>query len=229
MGRNHPRPARPPTQSPAKRVEYQSLFIKLYAAEVRRLAVYITAWRKLLPLTKGLIVPPNSEIRAACSILSNSPVAGYPRFIPTEVRLLGIYRETLNPRSLSGRMDDVWIDIVQNEWYAWLYAVHEAGELQAFAEIDVNPFDLSMWKSHWKVPHLRATVGELRFLRGWSRRLGIDVPELAIESEHLLRKGYASHVQFIRDLQADQYWSASTSSELEAARQFWQQIKRGNL
>jgi hypothetical protein len=170
--------------------------------------------------------PPASERRAVLSVLQQSPVSGYSAFIDVEVGLLGVYRETLNPRALSGRIDDVWDDMRTGQWYAWLYAIHEAAELQAFADIGHNPFDVVQWRANWKIPHLRATTAELLYLRAWSQQLGMNIPELAIESEHPIRSGYAPHLKQMQDLQAFHGWPTPTVAERQAAQQFWQQIRR---
>ncbi len=191
------------------------------------MAYYVTAEQALLLLAQGIFVPPDEEVEQAKRVLEISPAVGYPAFAEGEVRLIGVYREALSPRMLSGRIDEVWQAIVEDEFYAWLYAVHEAAELQEFANQAVNPFDRVQWNAHWKQPHLRAVLFELQYLRVWARQLGEEVPELALEMQHPIRGGYGSHKLFVQDVQTQTGWLMPTLSELQAASQFWQQIKKG--
>ena len=190
------------------------------------LIAYITTIGLLESLAMGKSEPPQAEILSVLQMLTNNPVEGYPAFTFREVRLMGVYRELLNPRIVTGRIDDVWEDIRRGEWYGWLYAVHEAKELQAFVDIGVNPFDMVSWRHYWKACHLCATAFELQYLRDWAVQLGFDVPEIAIEQTHPIRGRYAVHAQHLRDLREAEGWQEASEDDLPTAAGFWQQIRQ---
>lgn len=188
---------------------------------------YIPDEAALTLLAWTTFTPPEPEIQAALVVLGRSPVTAFPPMNETETRLIAAYRETLNPRLLTGRMDDVWEAIADGEWYAWLYAVHETAELQEFASGATNPFDRQQWNTNWRNAHLRATLYELRYLRAWANQLGTDAPELALELRHPIRSGFGAHARHVADLQLLAGFASPTVDELSAAALVWYKIKRG--
>jgi hypothetical protein len=169
-----------------------------------------------------IALPDDHELQAALGVLAQSPVVGYVSFTEAEVRLLGAYRAFV---SQTGGYESVWSSIVGGDWNAWIYAVHEAAELEALAEMGFNPFDSPTWNSNWQEAHLNAVLEELRFLTQWAAQEGWEAPPLAIERENPERKQYpASHARLIDWLQQSQQWSVPTPAECETASQFWQTI-----
>ena len=75
------------------------------------------------------VMPSVAELLEAERVLSQSPVPGYRGFTADEVRTLAAYR----CQFAAGVNDGVWAAIVQNRPEAWLYAIHEAAEIEAFA------------------------------------------------------------------------------------------------
>jgi hypothetical protein len=187
---------------------------------------YIAHVAKLLEQARSIPSPPEAEIQAACIGLANCPVDGYSPFTEDEVRVLASYREALGPRDLLGRIDHFWHAIVQNEWYAWIYAIHEIVEIHEFEQRHVNPFDMDEWKRYWNAPHLFALLAELAFIRQWAEQLGDNVTELALLREHPMRSQFTiTHRQEIAAVQRHRRWPDPTPTELEAAQRFWN--KRG--
>src|SRR5438045_3426698 len=84
---------------------------------------------------KGRLLPAD-DLGSAERVLAASPVSGREPFSIAEVRLVGAYRL----RVARGGYEFVWPTIVAGEPEAWIYAVHEAAELQAFADLNANPF-----------------------------------------------------------------------------------------
>ena len=176
----------------------------------------------LLVAQAGVFSPLEREIAAAWRVLSTCPVVGYLGFTEVEVRLLGAYREFLSPRSLTGRIDEYWLSIVQGEWYAWIIALHEIYELECFSAMGVNPFDLTQWRENWEPAHLQATVFELHYVRDWARQSGEDVSEIALLLEHPLRKQLPqSHNRDVRAVRHSQGWTVPDEAERQKARRFW--------
>lgn len=140
--------------------------------------------------------------------------------------MVGIYRELLAPRALIGRTDDSWAAIVQAEWYAWIYAIHEISEINEFSRLGVNPFDNTEWNRYWQLPHLRATIIELQYLRTWAIQSGEDVPEPALLTEHPIRSLFpAAQTRDLHNAQREMGWPDPTAAEVQAAQRFWN--KRG--
>ena len=78
------------------------------------------------------------EIQAAVRVLSANPVDGEPEITEENIRLVSQYRLSFS----LGNADPIWQEIWQGKPTAWVYAIHETAELQAFAEMNVNPFDI---------------------------------------------------------------------------------------
>jgi hypothetical protein len=138
---------------------------------------------------------------------------------------MAAYRAQL---SKTGGYDFIWPAIVLGEPLAWVYAVHEAAELQAFADLGVNPFDRAQFAEYLPEAHLRATVAELRYLRYWARQEGLDAPELTFAMENPVLKAYPdSQARWIGLLQSHENWPPPTYRERRKAAQFWQRVLRG--
>jgi hypothetical protein len=159
-------------------------------------------------------------MQAVIRFLADSPVAGYAGFTEEEVRLVAAYMAAVSP----GGYNFFWRSIILGYTEAWAYAVHEAAELQAFADMGINPFDSAQRDAHLEEAHLDAVVAELRFLRAWAMHLQIDAPELAIEMENPVRKQSYHHANLLRALQARMGYPDPMATERRRARQFWQQI-----
>jgi hypothetical protein len=189
--------------------------------------IYIPAAGTLLYQIGHIVMPDDHELQTALGVLSQSPVVGYAQFTEVEIRLLGAYRAFV---SQAGGYESVWSSIVEGDWNAWIYAVHEAAELQAFADRSINPFDSATWHSNWQEPHLKGVLAELQFLTDWALQEGWAAPPLAIERENPERKQYpTSHARLIDRLQQRQQWLAPTPAECETATRFWQTIRRREL
>ena|SRR5579872_351493 len=185
---------------------------------------YIRSVRWLSARSKRVASPPEMDVVAARHVLSHSPVGGYPSFTGTEVRLLALYRVA----SGGGLADSVWQSIVAARPEAWIYAIHEAIEMQAFTDIGADPFSKAEWRDHLPEAHLRATIYEVQFLRDWARQEGLDAPEVAIAMENPMRNVFpAQHRTLLATLQARQGWLWPTDGERRTAQRFWQAILRG--
>lgn len=109
---------------------------------------------------------------------------------------------------------------------AWFLAIHEAAELQAFAEREINPFDFTMWERTWQEPHFQAVRAELEYLRAWARQAGSDTSEIALETVNPIRGLLVNnHSSFVERVRIRENWSHPTETELQSALQFWQQIR----
>ncbi len=121
---------------------------------------YIQAVDVLLDQARGIAGFSAADMQAAVAFLSRSPVVGYAAFGVEEVRLIAAYRAA----SSRGAYDSIWRSLVAGYPEGWTYAVHEATELQVFADAVVNPFDAVQRDRHLPEAHLIATAAELRFL-----------------------------------------------------------------
>jgi hypothetical protein len=137
-----------------------------------------------------------------------------------QVLLIGKYRLSYP----LGVADPVWKAIYAGWPEAWIYAIHELAELQAFHDIGVNPFHLALRMENLSEAHLRAIIVELRFLQRWAIHLGMTAGELAIEAENPLRAWIRNHQQLMIQLQSHTGWDAPTPEALVSARLFWQTV-----
>jgi hypothetical protein len=184
---------------------------------------YIPDADKLMPFLANMVSCHEEGIQAAMKRLSHSPVVGYEPFTEQEVRLIAAYRATLT----LGGYDFVWPGIVAGGWEAWIYAIHEAVELEVFATLNVNPFDFDEWKRNWSEPHRVAVLYELRFLQDWAMQSGFKTTEIAIETENPIRGILVhEHRNFIGSLREHTAWLPPSFEELQTARQFWQFIRQ---
>jgi hypothetical protein len=119
--------------------------------------------------------------------------------------------------------------MVQNAPEAWTIAIHEAKELQAFADRRVNPFDWQAWQTNFQEAHLQALVFELQYLREWARQEGQEIPELALEIENPLRRMSQDHLTFVQLLQSRNGWASPSDQEKQEARPFWQNLQQGGV
>jgi hypothetical protein len=171
-----------------------------------------------------MLLPPEEEVLAAIGILSRSPVHGYAPFDEEEVRLIAAYRVYAS----RGAIDVVWRGISEGDWNSWIYAIHEAAEIQTFADMGFNVFDRVAFDRHLSQAHLHATLVELRYIQQWAGQVGLDTPELALETENPMRKQFPElHRALLTALAAHQGWSAPSTAELQTARAFWEQIRTG--
>jgi hypothetical protein len=170
---------------------------------------------------------PPDELIAATKALSHPPVSGYAAFDVNEVRLIGQYRLAV---SAEGGYETVWPSIVRGLPEAWVYAVHEAAEIQAFADLGVNPFAPDEFMVYLEEAHIRATLAELRFLKDWSKQSNLEASELAIEVANLERAQFkAGHARLLNELRGRQGWSLPTAREIEIAAEFWRLLRAGSL
>jgi hypothetical protein len=165
------------------------------------------------------LIPPEVELHAASYVLSRCPIQMYPAFTEMEVRIVGCYRYSF---SLS---DPVWKSIFAGSPEAWIFAVHEAAELNAFAQMGLSPFDKQQWLDGLGEAHLQATVVEVEFLKRWSEQSGLTLSELAIEAANPIRGQFTrEHTLLIAKLARNYGWSLPAENEQEQARQWWLQI-----
>ena len=184
------------------------------------MGAYIQAVAELSEWARNVSGFPEAEIQAAIAFLARCPVAGYPPYDEDEVRLVAAYLAESGGISYN----QFWRGMVAGYAEAWSYAVHEAAELQAFADAGVNPFDAAQRRNSLKAAHLQATIVELRFLSKWARQRQFDTSEMAIELANPIRSQLSSHRELAEELQAHQSYPAPTPEQLESARQFWRQI-----
>jgi hypothetical protein len=189
-------------------------------------AEYIAAVDVLTQQAVSITQPAEFEIQAAIRTLSQNPVLVFPRFTESEVRLIGAYRAHL---SRGASYDPVWRAIVQDAPEAWTIAVHEATELQAFADRQANPFDWQAWQTYFEEAHLQALVFELQYLREWARQDGQEIPELALEMENPFRQMSRDHRKFVGLLQSRYGWASPSDQEKQEARSFWQNLLQGGM
>ena len=189
-------------------------------------AEYIVAVDILTQQAASILKPAESEIQASIHTLSQNPVAGFPEFTEAEVRLIGVYRAHL---SRGASYDPVWRAIVLDAPEAWAIAVHEATELQAFADRQANPFDWQAWQSYFEEAHLQALVFELQYLCEWARQDGQEIPELALEMENPFRQMSRDHRKFVELLQSRHGWASPSDQEKQEARSFWQNLLQGGM
>jgi hypothetical protein len=187
------------------------------------LADYIRDAEKLWTLASHALLPPELEIDSALRILSRNPVAGYAAFTEKEVRLIAAYRV-----AVGGLADVFWQEIVIGGYMAWAFAVHEARELQAFAEEDLNPYDEAPRKVNLLRMHRAAMVFELQYIRAWARQLGFELPELALERRNPVRRCFSGQAQDIEAIQSETGWPDPTLDELDRAEQFWTLVRQRN-
>ncbi len=103
--------------------------------------------------------PDAHELQAAQDVLSLIPVVGYGTFTEAEVHAIGVYRLAVS----QGAYDAVWRGIVGHAPEAWVYAVHEAAELQAFVDLTINPFDAIIRQLSLLEAHTHAVIVELQY------------------------------------------------------------------
>ncbi len=184
---------------------------------------YIRSVQRLTRQARRVVIPPEESIQAALRVLARSPVIKYPPFMEAEVRLLGAYRA----QQPYGIYDPLWQDITNGLPEAWIYAVHEAAEMQAFADMGVNPFVADTFRRNLEEAHLQAAAIEIQYLQDWAQQIGHHLPELALETENPIRKQFSGHLKLLTELKARLNWPDPTDSELTTARQFWTHILRG--
>jgi hypothetical protein len=183
---------------------------------------YIRDAEKLGILARHALLPPLAEIRGAWRILARNPVAGYAAFTEKEVRLIAAYRV-----ALGGLADAFWQEIAIGGYMAWAFAIHEARELQAFAEEDLNPYAEAPRKANLLRIHRAAMVFELQYIQAWARQLGFELPELALERRNPVRRYFSGQVQDIEAIQSETRWPDPTLNELDRAEQFWTLVRQG--
>ena len=186
---------------------------------------YIQAVDTLAAQAKGIAGFAEVDVQAAATFLARSLVVGYAAFDVEEVRLIAAYRAA----SSRGAYDAVWRSLVAGYPEGWTYAVHEAIELQAFANAGVNPFDAEQRNRYLPETHLIATAAELRFLYTWAEQQQFRVSEFALEWENPVRNTSTRHSAFLTALQARWGYPDPTPQEREAARQFWRQITQEEI
>jgi hypothetical protein len=183
------------------------------------LAGYIEAVDKLLMLARRSYEPPAHEVKAARDALSHCPVRGYASFTAKEVRLVGYYLCRLDPDAT------YWKAIASGLPEAWMLAVHEAAELDAFSQAKVNPFDAEEWEAYQPEAHLQAIATEVQFLKAWADQLAIDVSEAAIEQSNPFRKQFShQHRINLARLATRLDWDEPEEADIAAAEQFWDRI-----
>lgn len=183
---------------------------------------YITDLETLELQAARIPLPAMPEMQQAAEALVSSPVAGFRSFSSCEVQLVGQYRTFVS----RGSLDVVWKGIVKGDWNAWLYAVHEASELQAFADLGVNPFDLDSFERDLSEAHLRATISELQYSRRWAAQIGLDLSEIAIEIVNPMRSLFPpAHRKLIHALQVREGWADPTAEQMQLGNEFWRSIR----
>jgi hypothetical protein len=171
---------------------------------------------------RAAVLPPEIALRKAEQTLATSPVPGYPGFIPEEVRALAAYR----CQFLSGREDAVWQAIVDAASEAWLYAVHEAAEIEALVASGIDYLQTDELKHHLLSAHITACTVEDGFLWAWTSHLGYNTTEMALEITNPIRKQFASHRQNIVSVQRHTTWPWPDEAQLNEAIAFYRRILR---
>jgi hypothetical protein len=197
-------------------------------------AAYIPAAAFLSSFTSAMLAPPISEVQTAEVVLSQSPVLSYSSFSTDEVEIIGKYREMLAPRALTNRTDDFWEAIVTDEWYAWLVAVHEAAEVDAFIRIGINPFDSTQLDLYsifnnldFATAHIEASLIELQYIQDWAKQLNRDTSYTALALQHPINKVLnPNYRQFVKTLQTREGWPDPTQQEMDTAGEVWNAIRR---
>jgi hypothetical protein len=184
---------------------------------------YISDPEKPTWWAQGVAEAPDVEIQAGLILLSYAPVSEYRGFTENEVRLVAKYRRTFP----LGANDPVWKAIYTAQTEAWVYAIHESAELQAFADMEVNPFDVKLRIAYLAEAHLRATIAELHYLQIWAAQLKLTTSEMALEESNPLRNWTRQHRHQLIDLQIRTGWPQPTAAELQDALSFWRQILGG--
>jgi hypothetical protein len=164
------------------------------------------------------VSPVQTQIDAAVRHLAINPLPGEPGMAQVQVRLIGKYRLSYP----LGTADTVWKAIYSGWPEAWIYAVHELAELQAFCDIGVDPFNFALRMENLSEAHLRAIIVELGFLQRWAIYMGMAIGELAIEAENPLRAWIRNHWQLMAQLQSRTGWDIPGPDDLILARSFWQ-------
>lgn len=177
---------------------------------------YIARARRLWAELANTPSPSSDELDRAVFNLRRSPVEGFPSFARLEVTLIARYRLQFT------RHDDVWRSVVDGRPETWIFAIHEAAELDSFARSRVNPFDRTQFLSGFRTAHFTAIRVELDFLAGWPDQLGVRTSRFAIEWTNPIRGQYtANHRRTLDDIAGQNGWAEPNDSELACARQLW--------
>jgi hypothetical protein len=180
---------------------------------------YIPEIATLAAQAPASLIPSATELIAAGSVLAQCPVTTYPAFSEDEVCILGCYRYSFS------LVDPIWKSVVIGLPEAWVIAVHEAAELDAYAGMGLNPFDKEQWLDGLEEAHLKATSVEVEFLKRWAEQSDLTLPELAIEIANPMRGQFPrEHALLITKLIGTYGWPLPTENEQEAARQWWARI-----
>jgi hypothetical protein len=182
------------------------------------LAAYIGEPAALLRQASRVTMPNRTQLRDAARVLAQSPVQGQQGFTRQEVRVLAAYRSQFAAKTSA---DPIWEAIYQGQPEAWLYAVHEASEIEAFQAMGVNPFDWAQWRLHFLEAHEKEVIAENAFLLAWAKQLGYTTSEMALEMANPLRRPLLGQLS---RLQRRTGWPDPSVSELEQARQFFRRV-----
>jgi hypothetical protein len=131
---------------------------------------------------------PLSQVTQAAHHLASAPVSGYAGFSTAEIQVLGVYRYVLG-----GSNDRIWSAIVDGKPEAWMYAIHEAAEIEAFATAGIDFTNRQKVEQNLSTCHIAACIAEDHFLHKWASELGYNTTETALEIQNPIRKGYPSH------------------------------------
>jgi hypothetical protein len=186
---------------------------------------YIDAVSKLTQQSEAIASPPRRQLNAALRILFNNPVPGEPAFTALEVGLIGKYRITF----ATGLNDPIWQAIYSGHPEAWIYAIHEAAELQEFSKLGADPFVMEERTQNLYDAHLCATIFEIQYEQKWATHLGYFTSEMALEVENPLRNWIRHHDRLLEAIQAQTGWHPATETEQIAAQMFWNALLKGNL
>ena len=138
-----------------------------------------------------------SQVRQAELHLAARPVQGYAAFSTAEIEVLAVYRFVLG-----GGNDQIWAAIVAGKPEAWMYAIHEAAEIEAFTAAGIDFTNPQEIKRDLSACHVIACIAEDRFLHTWASGLGYNTTEIALEIQNPIRRGYPSHRFWITRIMA---------------------------
>jgi hypothetical protein len=170
--------------------------------------------------TNAIVMPPEAMLQRAEQTLAVSPVPGYPGFISDEIRTLAAYR----CQHLMGVADLIWQAIINAAPEAWMYAVHEAAEIEALTAAGIDLLQRSAWERHMPQAHAVACIVEAGFLKAWADYLGYNTTTMALEINNPVRKQFTSHRSVIVDVQYTTGWEWPNISEEADAVAFFQEI-----
>jgi hypothetical protein len=167
-------------------------------------------------------IPLMTALLMAQDVLKVSPVPDYPGFTIEEVRVLAAYR----CQHRIGTEDIIWQHIVSGLPEAWLYAVHEAAEIEAFVAFGIDFLQRQIWEPFLPKAHVMACIAEDSFLKAWADHLGYNTTEMALEIANPIRRQHLSYWANVDAVQMVSGWAEPSESQELQAQAFYKWILR---